>query len=498
MSKKNQNKISIPIIKNGKDICRLIFTKDESMPGCYDLKIDMRKNLYEVWTYRMFARCPIIWDVDDSEKVSMSYHHGANDNPIMIHLKNESLKGAASYRTLPAQNILAPNTNTMFPIPLCKLEIPENTVEHAAEYKSKSYHHLLNIGDMNAVEFYMVADDFSLDDFLAEKYSTICMCHMGLSIDYYASYTVLSDYSKNAHFAPEPGVPEERFVAIGGLQGMKLLVSKFKVPEINNVWDKLHMTFVENKYAEDMLLCTLVRYVERYPWLKESVRPFYGGASLDELKPPAGPFAILPVLPESCVEWDLKRNTISSEERKRLQERAGLARANVYRELRAHEKFIREKGEYYRKKAYEFRKALMQSSYWHKLQFEQGECYMMFAKYIGLCEYVMHEQSFFFPGDSTETISYYWLVIDDYLQIEIFRDSLNVLLKDKDNRQVPVVVSRAKYYGIDETDGGIRPLMENAGFVFKNSRFGIFKENDVRDFFESSGGLYKQIIEKLN
>ena len=163
---------------------------------------------------------------------------------------------------------------------------------------------------------------------------------------------------------------------------------------------------------------------------------FYGGASLDELKPPAGPLSMLPVLPESCVEWDLKRNIISLEERKRLEERAGLARVNIYRELRAHEKFIREKGEYYRKKAYEFREALMQSSFSHVLEFKPRECYMMFAKYIGLCEYVMQEQSFYSPGDSTEIISYYWLVIDDYLQIEIFRDSLNVLLKDKDNRKV--------------------------------------------------------------
>ena len=62
MSKKNKNKISIPIIKNGKDICRLIFTKDENMQGCYDLKINLQKNPYEVWTYRLFARYPIIWD----------------------------------------------------------------------------------------------------------------------------------------------------------------------------------------------------------------------------------------------------------------------------------------------------------------------------------------------------------------------------------------------------------------------------------------------------
>lgn len=89
-----KNKINIPIVKNGKDICRLLFTRDENMPGFYDLKINFRKNLFEVWSYRLFARCP-----------------------IMIHLKDETMCGTDAYRTLPVKNILAPGTDSMFPLP---------------------------------------------------------------------------------------------------------------------------------------------------------------------------------------------------------------------------------------------------------------------------------------------------------------------------------------------------------------------------------------------
>lgn len=107
------------------------FTRDENMPGYYDLKINFQKNLFEVWSYRLFARCPIVWHIDDTENISMSYHHGAGERPIMIHLKNEMMRGADAYRTLPVKNILAPGTDSMFPLPLCKLEIPDNVVNQA-------------------------------------------------------------------------------------------------------------------------------------------------------------------------------------------------------------------------------------------------------------------------------------------------------------------------------------------------------------------------------
>ena len=133
-------------------------------------------------------------------------------------------------------------------------------VNQAGEYHAKDYHHVVDTGEMNVLEFYMVADSFDLDAFWSMKYSTIWMCQMGMSLEYFSSFTVLSDYEKNAHFMPEHGQVEDRLVAISGLQGMKIMVCKYRVPEINGIWDRLHMTFIENKYAEDMLMCTIIRY----------------------------------------------------------------------------------------------------------------------------------------------------------------------------------------------------------------------------------------------
>lgn len=496
MSKKNKNKISIPIVKNGKDICRLIFTKDENMPGCYDLKINMQKNPYEVWAYRLFARYPVMWDVDDSENVSMSYHHGANEAPIMIHLKDELSRGAAAYKTLPVKNILAPNTDTMFPIPLCKLEIPEIIVEHAAEYKKKSYHHTVDTGEMNILEFYMVSDDFDLENFWSEKYSTISLCQMGLSMEYFASYTVLSDYEKDAHFMPEHGA-EERALAIKGLQGMTLMVTKYQVPEINTMWDKLHMTLIENRFAEDMLLCTLVRYpkVNLHPNQYDAI--FMGSASVEQLKPPPGPLAKLPVLPESCVDRDLNRYSFLPDERKKLEDRAGLARARMFRELRKHEEFIHEQGEYYRKKAYEFRTLMSQVQIPDGCAWHSFEIHMLFARYVGLREYSMQLQRFYKRDDRDIMIDHVWLRIDDYFEIDILRDALSTFVKSRGERTFPVLVTRSRFYVMDDPWDGMRQRLEENGYICESPKWRNFKEKDIRQFFCASHGVYENIYERI-
>lgn len=62
LSKKSKNKISIPIVKEGKDLCRMIFQRAEE--GKFDLKLEFRNNPYQVYSYRLFALSPIEWKKD--------------------------------------------------------------------------------------------------------------------------------------------------------------------------------------------------------------------------------------------------------------------------------------------------------------------------------------------------------------------------------------------------------------------------------------------------
>lgn len=508
-----KNNVDIPIVKEGKDICRLIFTRDDAMQGRYDLKMDFRKNLYEVWTYRQFARYPVIWDVEYSENVSMTYHHGANDNPIMIHLKNENQEGAHRYRTLPASHIQAPNTNTMFPIPLCKIEIPSGIIERAQDYKKKARHYPVDMGNMNVLEVFMVSEEFDFSELAMKKYSQILSCQMFLSFDYYASYTVLSDYAKASHFMPEHGVAEERMIVIGELNGMKLVVNKFCVPEIDNFADKMHVTFVENELAEEVLLCTLCKYPPINPLTNEYDEIYVGSANLEQLRPPSLLLARIPVLQESCADWALKGNLLDDGEKRRLEERAGTARWRMYRELKKHENYIQSQGEDYRRRAYLFRDALavLKRQSAENAEIREGvrymdekqawlasdwcvhtyEIHMLFAKFLGLQEYDMqvcritHQNMIF---------DHVWLRIDDYFEIDVTRDALDICCgKDGGNKQIPVLVSRSRFYVQDDPWDGMRKRLEDNGFICESPRYKSFKKEDIEAFFRMKNGLYESI-----
>lgn len=538
-----RNKIDIPIIKAGKDICRFIFTKDESMQGRYDLKIDFRKNIYEVWTYRMFARCPIIWDIENTENTSITYHHGDNNRPIIIHLKNENPNVEKKYQTLPANRIQPPNVNTMFPIPLCKIEIPKEIAQKAQIYKRKSYHHSIDMEEMNVLEMFMVSDDFEFSESNRKKYAQIFECQARLSMEYYATYTVLSDYEKSVNFMPRNGIPEKREMIIGGLKGMKIVVNMFSVSEIDRFWDKVHVTFIENELAEDMLLCTLLKHTG-VNWVSSEYKRFCGSANLKQLQPPTLPLSKIPVLKESVAEWTLKNKCLSEKEADSLEIRAGRARCNLYIELKKHEDYIKEQREYYVKQAYLFREALgflRQESvgnanvkdnicYMNEKQawlatdwcVHTCELHMLFARFMGISDYIIWLQSIrhkdyvedgkkFTRGrdgiiygiakkiTSENTVfRHAWLNIDDYFEIDLVRDALDIFFRDgSGEKQKPVTVSRSRLYAKNDPWNGMRTRLENKGFICEPIKFKIFNKKDIERFFQSKNGLYEDIYNDI-
>lgn len=109
MGKNKQSKISVPITRYGKDICRVIFQRNDD--GKYDIKFEFMGNSYQVNSYRLFSYEPIIWNVENPQNVNMSYHRGSDDRNVIIHLKDELKQGKEKYHTLPITRIQPPNTN---------------------------------------------------------------------------------------------------------------------------------------------------------------------------------------------------------------------------------------------------------------------------------------------------------------------------------------------------------------------------------------------------
>lgn len=327
--------IKIPIVKDGKDICRMIFTED--IDGKFDVKIDFLGNPYSVMAYRLFQNIPEVWEVEDPSHTSLTYHHGKNNRPITIHLKDEN--SAQKYKSLLTNRILPPNRNSLFSIPLLKLEIPTFVIDNAQTYRQKGSHRPIVLQDDNVLEIYMSSLRSPFADLFADKFQILLYPQMFLSIEYFATYTVLTDYAKKDNFIPH-GAPAVRRIGIKGLPGIMVYATKFPWPEMDSRLDKIRITFLENEFAEDILLCTLIQYPEKplstgiYPYIR------LGSATLPQLSLPKNVISNLtnliqhpPILPNSTVEETLKRGILSPLETGILLERAGHARIRLYNAL---------------------------------------------------------------------------------------------------------------------------------------------------------------------
>lgn len=541
---KNKNKISIPIVKQNKDLCRMIFQKAEN--GKYDIKLEFRGNPYQVYTYRLFSLSPIIWNIDDPQNVNMSYHRGANDdNKVLIHLKDETKIGREKYKTLPITRIQAPNTNQLFPIPLFKMELPQSVVDSALIYKEKTYHHALRLDNANVIEIYMASDDFELDNYFENDYGNLLISQIVLSFEYFATYSVLSDYSKSTHFMPG-SKPMERFRCMGGIQGMKLFVVMYEVPLFNRHWKDIHVTFIENELSEDILLCTKCAYSEPNLISNTYDKLFLGGASLEQLKPPVGPISKVPVMCNTTVQRLLNSNNLSIDEKKHIEELAGRARSKLYYEKKFFmENLKQQKSKYLQKgkiflKAYEQLKLIIGQKvnesknnnciYMNAMEMfilsdssviSEG-LHILFARLCGLeqidlIRVIVKSKKFKrknktnlyknengisilkskkITADNTE-FSHSWLVLDDMLSIDLLRGNLNMFLGDKEAKEQDVFIFRTRPYFKDDDWDGMRKRIEKQGFMCTGPQFKHYDQQELKMLYEQQNGALERLYQEL-
>ena len=535
------SEISIPIIKGDKDICRLIFQCGEA--GKYDIKINFLENPFEVWKYRLFSWSPIIWNVEHPQHVEASYHRGRDGWPITIHLKDTKKTGADAYRTLPPTRILPPNINQRFPMPLFKLEIPQSVLGDAKCYKEKKYHTPVKAKNANVLEFFMVSHTFDINDLHSPKYGVICEPQLLLSIEYFASYTVITDYEKNNHFFPKNHQPAERMQVLTGLPNMQLLVTEYTVPEIDQYWDKVHVTFIENELAEDILLCTRMAHPKMpNPFTGYYDRTYLGSASLDQLKYPSGPLSKIPVLPSSTVEHALLSNVFSPDERNQLERLAGNARARLYSEMRSFDCKIAEQKSALEGKAKKFLQAVdsYKKEIWagcekkdgiayiddaqriilsHNSQISQ-ELHMLFAKWIGLesyelCKLTIQSKKYTPPKKAkakiyddygielirkkhispTNCVLYHVLLrVDDMLEIDLDRCSLNLFFNAKGKPEPRIKVTRnIATNGYED----IKAALSKNGFTCQGPQQKHISSSDLEKIF-IKGGIPDKLYQGLS
>ena len=507
MSKKKKNVIDIPIIKGDKDICRLLFRKKEE--GKYDIKIDFRGNNFEVNTYRLFALMPITWNIKNPQKVNMSYHNGEYGYPVLIHLKDESREGADKYRRLPATRIQPPNTNQMFPIPLFKMEIPDSVFNSSILYNRKNYHHPIELKNSNVLEFYMASELFELDEYFNKRYGSFMFSQLALSIEYFSSGTVLSDYEKSLHFISQ-GEPEEKFLCIGGLNGMNLFVCKYTVPGLRHQWKDIHITFIENELAEEMLFCTKVAFPKVNTVPGEYDRIYLGGATLEQLKPPDGPLKKIPPMPNTTVMRLLQSNVFSEEEKRMLSDRAGAARYKLYHEMKNFENNLSVQKNYLLDKAHEFlvKLATLQGvnyfneevNRWVKTdEDDKSEAiHILFARYIGLKEFGMVR--YLIQGKQyrkKRIVPHIILLIDDMLEIDIQRASLNKFLYRSGESEPQIFLDRNHPYFGDDEWGGVKQRLDQCGYNCSSPQFAYYDEDKLKEIYSMDSDYLEKIYQAI-
>ena len=274
-----KKEVKIPIIKNGRDICRLIFTKFDN--NLFDVKIDSLRKSFTVQTYSLFASRPKEIMTGGnllSSEHDISYHHGTNNKPVVIHIKNKAAKeDEQKYFDLPVNNILPPSNKNDFPLPLMKIEIPDEAVKSSKEYKKKKYHHVVDISNSNVVEIHMANSGFSINQ---DRFSGAWQVYFGLSFEYFCTNTILSGSQKMNTYLPDK--PEIRSIIINDLNGVSFIINIYPEPRLNSYRKELQYTFIENKYAEEILLNTILVFPARDD--DGGFSGFYmGGCTLDDL-----------------------------------------------------------------------------------------------------------------------------------------------------------------------------------------------------------------------
>lgn len=532
-----KNEIKFAIIKGDKDLVRLIFTRADD--NKYDIKIVFRGNPYQINTYRLFAFSPVNISVSDTANKEMSYHHGANGYPILIHIKDLTKTGSEKYQTLPIERLVPPNSESVCPIPLMKLEIPEAVINSAPKYKHKNDHNTIDLKTSNVLEIFMAQEDFG-DKLSLDKNQLLIMPLILLSMEYFSSNTVISDYSKSTHFMPHD-LPEVRMRYIGKIQGMSLMINNYSVPEFEEHFTDIHVTFIENELAEEILLCTKFS-----PPVNPNMGFMIGGSSINDLKPNCILLKCMTIVKNSIVDECLRRKSFSEEESQKLTLRAESARSKLYSELSefnnklekdkdtllttaehflsAYEKMQKEL------KSIKTSEAVDNIMYLNNVEqiiltsniLNSELIHILFARYLGITQFellrikiqskkikknkklqINHDQNgiLILPKCTLTTrnaiFSHVWLKIDDILSIDLLHGDLNWFLKNK--KDFPRIrIMRTKPYYKDDNWDGMRKLLNDNSFICSQIQSKKFYPQDVEYKFQNNTNYIDTIYEMLN
>lgn len=529
--------VKIPIVKNGKDICRIIFTpKPEEGEGIYDIKIDFKGQnpkgkVFKVQAYRIFAHRPVVQNINESNS-DISYHCTKGDKPSKVHIKNKEID---EYTTLPLERLQSPNVNQMFPIPLFKLEIPENVVKESESYEKKPKHNPIEFENSNVLEFYMLPEGVFSDNYI-DKYEEIFSVYSMISIDFFSSGTVLSDYQKMDNIFRSKN-HEINGIVLQYLKGMDLYVNSFYDSKVNNK-KNITITFIENEFFEAILLNSRICYDEN------TLKRYFGGINLKRLNFPM-PLAKITPIEDSIADRILKSNTLSEEDKILFEQKAINGRIRLKNELEKYmytmdytEESINKSVSLFMNSLYDLQNSC-RDKHIHNLEnpnyqisdedlwfmggeFNSEDIHILFAKYMGKSRYTLikrsirskdyvepfntHKNKYKFDGYEItlfdflsvhETIfNHIWLEYDDRFDVDLLRGNLNLFLNEGE-KEPPYSITRALSTSNNDCWSGMKEKLLKNGFICGNVKRCNTTPKLINNIMKRNNCLLERVYNKI-
>ncbi len=128
---------------------------------------------------------------EDSRDWEITYHRRTQTQPTKIHLKRSDGHGGEIYNQLPLDRLRDPTTQSEFPIPLFRIQIPN--VDPYKDYKpSPKEHIVVDLEDCNVAEFFLVPASFDYKNF-SYKWPLLSLHFLVASFQSYAATGLIID-----------------------------------------------------------------------------------------------------------------------------------------------------------------------------------------------------------------------------------------------------------------------------------------------------------------
>ncbi len=154
----------ILITKNGYEILKIIEMNSNHDKCSFKIIPMVDNNDLKITATKMFSN-PEEIEFDSSKNIELTYHKKTKLYEPKIHIKMiDKITGEITYKTLPLKRIIEPNINTIIPIPLLQIIIPDNIV--MKKYINDKEYKEFDIGDNNIIEIFLTNNMTSIRKFM--------------------------------------------------------------------------------------------------------------------------------------------------------------------------------------------------------------------------------------------------------------------------------------------------------------------------------------------